>query len=426
MTWKELSLKERSKIYKEARAISPDLTYFDIRDIMDNGYGSWFDKLQKQRGEMAQDYDYRKFYSRNRDDAEAMLTGDTSAHFTDQYKLPNHPTFSNESIYNTTTTPGGNWVEHPNDKWEFQHSDFTMRHSDETLNYLKENDNNSISTYKGGVVLPEVTVNAYSNGGITEEPVAATFGLPEVNIYPQNEFGDIARSQGVNTARNWRTVKEGTTKGINDFYNDPRTQMVMAGLPMPSMLDAAGDALKVVGPVLKNSKIGKIVSNFLGPKEQTFYHGSPFNFDQFDPREIGTAEGARKGMLGINLSEDTKIAPKFANIKSDDAPIHLGKPRPTDKVVDPRIYTVTGRLRLKDIPKAKGFNQIDILAEGYDGVRVASPRQVTVFPESVNKLKINKKQTIEEFIRSKPNDEFAEWTTTPEKYGWLKNNTQTK
>lgn len=159
MTWKEISLKDRTKIYKQARALSPDLTYFDIRDIMDNGYDNWFTKLQKQRGEMAQDYDYRKFYSRNRDNAEAMLTGDPSAHFTDQYKLPNHPTFSNESIYNTRSTPGGNWVEHPNDKWEFQHSDFTMRHSDETLNYLKENDKNSISTYKGGIVLPNVYIN---------------------------------------------------------------------------------------------------------------------------------------------------------------------------------------------------------------------------------------------------------------------------
>ena len=127
MTWKELSLKERSKIYKEARAISPDLTYFDIRDIMDN--------------------------------------------------------------------------------------------------------------------LPK-----YSNGGITQEPVEATFGLPEVNIYPQNEFGDIARSQGITTARNWRTVKEGTTKGINDFVNDPRTQLVMAGLPMPSMVDGVVDAIRAIKP----------------------------------------------------------------------------------------------------------------------------------------------------------------------------------
>lgn len=88
----------------------------------------------------------------------------------------------------------------------------------------------------------------------------ATFGLPEINIYPQNEFGDIARSQGINRARNWKKVKEGTTKGINDFYNDPRTQMVMAGLPLPSMLDAAGDAIKVVGPIIKNSKIGQATS----------------------------------------------------------------------------------------------------------------------------------------------------------------------
>ena len=140
MTWKELSLKERAKIYKEARAISPDLTYFDIGDIMDN--------------------------------------------------------------------------------------------------------------------LPK-----YSNGGVTQEPVEAVFGLPEVNIYPQNEFGDIARSQGITTARNWRTVKEGTTKGINDFYNDPRTQLVMAGLPLPSILSATDDAMKVVGPMIKNTTPVQYVSN---------------------------------------------------------------------------------------------------------------------------------------------------------------------
>lgn len=129
MTWKELSLKERAKIYKEARALSPDLTYFDIRDITDN--------------------------------------------------------------------------------------------------------------------LPK-----YSNGGVTQEPVEAVFGLPEVNVYPQNEFGDIARSQGITTARNWRTVKEGTTKGINDFYNDPRTQLVMAGLPMPSMVDGVVDAIRTIKPTV--------------------------------------------------------------------------------------------------------------------------------------------------------------------------------
>lgn len=147
MTWSELTLKERSKLYRQARVMYPDLTYFDIRDAFD-------------------------------------------------MQIP-------------------------------------------------KNQN----------------VQTYSTGGVVEEPVAATFGLPEVNIYPQNEFGDIARSQGVNTARNWRTVKEGTTKGINDFYNDPRTQMVMAGLPMPSLLDAAGDAIQIITPIIKNTKVGKTILN---------------------------------------------------------------------------------------------------------------------------------------------------------------------
>ena len=40
--------------------------------------------------------------------------------------------------------------------------------------------------------------------------------------------------------------------------------MVMAGLPLPSMLDAAGDAFKVVGPIIKNSKVGKNTAGVFG------------------------------------------------------------------------------------------------------------------------------------------------------------------
>ena len=50
-----------------------------------------------------------------------------------------------------------------------------------------------------------------------ENDIVAHFSLPEVAIYPNNEFGDIARAHGITTARNWRKVKEGTTAGINQF-----------------------------------------------------------------------------------------------------------------------------------------------------------------------------------------------------------------
>ena len=44
-----------------------------------------------------------------------------------------------------------------------------------------------------------------------------TFGLPEVTVYPDNKWGDIARNQGLETARNWRRVRNATTEGINNF-----------------------------------------------------------------------------------------------------------------------------------------------------------------------------------------------------------------
>lgn len=106
-------------------------------------------------------------------------------------------------------------------------------------------------------------IHKFQGGGQAKQ-IDASFGLPEVNVYPQNEFGDIARNQGINRARNWRKVKEGTTRGINDFYNDPRTQMVMAGLPLPSMLDAAGDGIRLAWPILKKSRTGKAAGEVFG------------------------------------------------------------------------------------------------------------------------------------------------------------------
>lgn len=73
-----------------------------------------------------------------------------------------------------------------------------------------------------------------------------TYRLPEINVYPDNRWGDIARSQGLQTARNWRKVKEGTTKGINDFVNDPRTQAVLGLLPLPQGIEGIGDAIKYI------------------------------------------------------------------------------------------------------------------------------------------------------------------------------------
>lgn len=83
-------------------------------------------------------------------------------HYTDKFKLPNHPTFSDESIYSNSNTPGGHW----RNDLHFEHSDFTFQHPDETLEYMKYADPDAVSTYKGGIVLPSVTIKPHLSEGV--------------------------------------------------------------------------------------------------------------------------------------------------------------------------------------------------------------------------------------------------------------------
>lgn len=234
--------------------------------------------------------------------------------------------------------------------------------------------------------------------------VAAVYSLPEVNVYPQNRFGDIARSQGYETAKNWQAVKNATTAGINGFANDPRTQFVLAALPIPSGVEGLSGVMNIMKPASKS--------------KQLFYHGSPVRFDKFDAQFIGSAEGGSKAMKGINLWHNSpKNAPKFANIKSPDAPIHLGRSsKPLGGELNPTVYNVIGsdlNLYKTESNRVKSLLQSNLEALKYDGIQ--TPSQTTVFPGSINKLKIVKKQSIPDFIRSHPEvDKWTQWTTNEE------------
>ena len=97
------------------------------------------------------------------------------------------------------------------------------------------------------------------NGGIKTSDVVATFGLPEVNVYPNNRWGDIARSQGLETARNWRKVKEGTTKGINDFGKTIYESLSTVGGFMPIIGDGQ-DISDFYQSYKDNDKLGMTLS----------------------------------------------------------------------------------------------------------------------------------------------------------------------
>lgn len=127
-----------------------------------NDFSSWYNAIRKVKPFLPanpldpnNDYDYKAFFDKMPEQAQAMLQGDPNAHFSDIGKRPWHPTFSNESAYSNNQTPGGQWVQN-GDKWQFRHSDMTAQQSDKTLEYLRNNGNNEFSTYGGGFVMPSV------------------------------------------------------------------------------------------------------------------------------------------------------------------------------------------------------------------------------------------------------------------------------
>lgn len=68
------------------------------------------------------DYDLRGAWKA---DAKAASNG----HLPDTWKKPNHPTFSNESIYNGVDgAEGGQWIEEPKSKkWQYKATPFVVK-----------------------------------------------------------------------------------------------------------------------------------------------------------------------------------------------------------------------------------------------------------------------------------------------------------
>jgi hypothetical protein len=82
------------------------------------GFDNWYRvlsglaKLNPDPDMLLHSYDYLKYYNkyargREEEHIQEFMRGDQ--HFTDEFKLPTHPTFSDESIYSNETTKGGHW-----------------------------------------------------------------------------------------------------------------------------------------------------------------------------------------------------------------------------------------------------------------------------------------------------------------------------
>lgn len=92
-----------------------------LLDIIDTGMGSKyntvlnpveqvvFDDWAARNNRAGDKYDY-DIQGAFRDLMSGQMTESQNKHLGDKYKKPNHPTFSNQSIYSTPEMQGGNWI----------------------------------------------------------------------------------------------------------------------------------------------------------------------------------------------------------------------------------------------------------------------------------------------------------------------------
>lgn len=115
-----------------------------IPNNMLSKYKDWYNKLPKNLQE-TNDYDLQGAFLDN------QVTH--SNHLTDKFKKPNHPTFSNESIYSKSNSSG---------KWKdnmFIIPNRNINRLEEIRKYLKGSDPTTYPVFNGGVVLPEVIIH---------------------------------------------------------------------------------------------------------------------------------------------------------------------------------------------------------------------------------------------------------------------------
>jgi len=95
-------------------------------------------------------YDYRGYIAKY-----GVPDQSKGQHLTDEFKLPNHITFSTHSKYSNDQTPGGVWdtVDHPDGKkWRYTPSDYVLAQqgTDRLQNYFATREPDSILNIPNG------------------------------------------------------------------------------------------------------------------------------------------------------------------------------------------------------------------------------------------------------------------------------------
>jgi hypothetical protein len=125
------------KMKKDIAAATSDPPDFSMQYNTDLTPDQWMKFLEWKRtlpGDLqnTQDYDLQGAYLDS-------VVPSGNLHLTDKFKKPNHPTFSDGSIYSNPQAPGGQWVEGKNGAWEFvaTHQNLKYRTPDALMDYFR-------------------------------------------------------------------------------------------------------------------------------------------------------------------------------------------------------------------------------------------------------------------------------------------------
>ena len=117
--WDNLNMQQKAQLL----GIYASKGYTDLASIINHyntfqtggrlTFSEWKSQMQSKYPDIEMDntkagYDYVKYFNDNYDEAIRQLS--ELRHFPDTYKLPNHKTFSNESIYSRSPMMGGSWI----------------------------------------------------------------------------------------------------------------------------------------------------------------------------------------------------------------------------------------------------------------------------------------------------------------------------
>lgn len=217
-------------------------------------FQKWYAKLSEFKGlnpdpdDENQYYDYRTFWFENPEAAQKMLENDPEAHFTDRYKYPGHPTFSDESMYSDEEHPGGHW-ETVDGVGYYVPSEYTKSYVDRTIEYLAgQNEGVYIDgEYK---LIPKMPDGGLSRLAPRDN---TSVGHPGSAKVPPVMPSDVARDNPVISTIASFTPIIGEMLDIRDLYtslkNNDKTGVLLAltGL-IPVIGGVAGNVIKKNNP----------------------------------------------------------------------------------------------------------------------------------------------------------------------------------